>query len=65
MEFFKAVPLGALLSYVVSIVIGTQGSDGGPLAIFRAEIYQFDIWWSWPTFFAATGLAWALMIIQR
>ena len=65
MEFFKAVPLGGLLTVVVALVIGSQGSRGGQLAIFQAEIYEYDLWWSWPLFFAGTGLAWGLMIMQR
>ena len=65
MEFFKAVPLGGLLTVVVALVIGSQGSRGGRLAIFQAEIYEYDLWWSWPLFFAGTGLAWGLMIMQR
>lgn len=65
MEFFKAVPLGALLAFVVSLVIGSQGARGGQLAIFRAEIYQYDLWWSWPLFFAGTALAWGIMSLQR
>lgn len=65
MELFKAVPLGGILTFVVALTIGSQGSHGGQLAIFRAEIYQYDMWWSWPLFFAGTGLAWGLMIIQR
>ena len=65
MEFFKAAPLGGILTYVVALVIGSQGSRGGQLAISRVEIYQYDLWWSWPLFFAGTGLAWGLMIMQR
>lgn len=64
-EFFKAAPLGAILTFVVALLIGTQGSKGGWLAIYRAEIYQYDIWWSWPLFFAATALAWGIMMLQR
>ncbi|MBX7541551.1 hypothetical protein [Qipengyuania sphaerica] len=65
MEFFKAVPLGSILTYVVSLIIGSQGSRGGQLWIFKQEVYQYDIWWSWPLFFGATGLAWGLMMLQR
>lgn len=65
MEFFKAVPLGSILTYVVALVIGSQGRSGGYLNIFRADIYQYDLWWSWPLFFAGTGLAWGLMVMQR
>ena len=65
MEFVKAVPIGSILTYVVAIVIGSQGSKGGQLSIFRTEIYQFDLWWSWPLFLFGTGLAWGLMMLQR
>jgi hypothetical protein len=64
-ECFKAVPLGGILTYVVALVVGSQGSRGGHLAIFRQEIYQYDLWWSWPLFFAGTGLAWGIMAMQR
>jgi hypothetical protein len=65
MELVKAAPLGAILTLVVALTIGSQGSTGGQLAIFRAEIYQYDFWWSWPLFFAGTGLAWGIMLLQR
>lgn len=65
MEFVKAVPLGAILSFVVALVIGSQGRQGGYLAIFRTDIYQYDLYWSWPLFFAGTGLAWGIMAMQR
>ena len=65
MELVKAIPLGAILTFVVALVIGSQGSRGGQLAIFRVEIYQFDLWWSWPLFFAGTALAWGIMLLQR
>lgn len=65
MELFKAIPLGAILTFVVALAIGSQGSKGAQLAIFRAEIYQFDLWWSWPIFLAGTGLAWGVMMLQR
>ena len=65
MELFKAAPLGAILTYVVSLLIGSQGSTGGPLAIFRTELYDYTLWWSWPLFLAATGLAWGIMMMQR
>ena len=65
MELIKAAPLGAILTFVVALTIGSQGSRGGQLAIFRAEIHQYDVWWSWPLFFAGTGLAWGIMMLQR
>ena len=65
MELVKALPLGAILTFVVALLIGSQGSKGGQLAIFRAEIYQFDFWWSWPLFIGGTALAWGIMLLQR
>ena len=65
MEFFKAIPLGGVLTYVLALVIGSQGSTGGQLAIFRAEIYDYHLWWSWPVFFAGAALAWGIMMLQR
>lgn len=65
MEFIKAAALGGLLSGVISLVIGSQGSRGGHLAIRMIEAGQYDLYWSWPAFFAGTGLAWALLIMQR
>ncbi len=65
MELVKAMPLGAVLTLVVALAIGSQGSKGGKLQIFRAEIYQFDLWWSWPLFLGGTALAWGIMLLQR
>ena len=65
MEFVKAVPLGGILTVVVALIIGSQGSRGGFLSIFRADMMQYEFWWSWPLFFAGTGLAWMIMMIQR
>ncbi|WP_247710039.1 hypothetical protein [Qipengyuania xiapuensis] len=64
-ELFKAVPLGSILTYVVALVVGSQGSRGGYLAIFRQEFYEYEMWWSWPLFFAGTALAWGIMTLQR
>ena len=65
MELIKAIPLGAILSLVVALVIGSQGSNGGYLAIHRAQLYYYEPLWSWPLFFAGTALAWGIMAMQR
>ncbi|AXK41363.1 MULTISPECIES: hypothetical protein [Erythrobacter] len=65
MELVKAVPLGAILTLIVALTIGSQGSRGGQLAIFRVELHQFDFWWSWPLFIGGTALAWGIMLLQR
>lgn len=65
MEFVKAVPLGAILSGVVSLVIGSQGARGGQMAIHLAEVSDYSFYWSWPLFIAGAGLAWGIMLLQR
>lgn len=65
MELIKALPLGALLTGVVALVIGSTGSTGGQLHIHELPIGDWDLLWSWPLFFAGTGLAWGLMVLQR
>ena len=65
MELVKAIPLGGILSYVFSVLIGSQGRQGGHLNIFHVDIHQYELWWSWPLFFAATFLAWSIMALQR
>lgn len=65
MDFIKAAGLGGILSGVISLVIGSQGSRGGHLAIHLIEAGQYDFYWSWPAFLAGTGLAFALLVMQR
>lgn len=65
MELVKALPLGMILTWVVALIIGSTGSTGGQLAIRALHIGQYDVLWSWPLFVASTGLAWALIYMQR
>ena len=65
MELVKALPLGTILTGVVALVIGSQGSSGGQLAIHTLHFGDYDVLWSWPLFLASTGLAWALFWMQR
>lgn len=65
MDFIKASILGTVLTGVVSLVIGSQGSAGGQLAIRLIHAGDTQFYWSWPLFLAGTGLAWGLMIMQR
>ena len=60
MQFVKALIPGALLTWVVATVIGSNHSKGGFLFIHVVEIQGHSFYWSWPLFVAATGLAWAL-----
>ncbi|MCT2398202.1 hypothetical protein [Novosphingobium mangrovi (ex Huang et al. 2023)] len=65
MTFLKALIPGFLLTWVVSGIIGSNGSRGGMLAIQNTYIQNgyiegYTFYWSWPLFLAGTGLAWAL-----
>jgi hypothetical protein len=63
MDMFKALIPGALLSWLVSSAIGSQGSRGGWLAIGRVHIQDNMIYWSWPLFFLGVALAWILFTL--
>lgn len=65
MEVIKAAGLGGVLTGVISLIIGSQGSAGGQLAIHLMRAGDYSVYWSWPLFLAGTGLAWGLMIMQR
>ena len=60
MAFIKALIPGFLLTWIVSGVIGSNGSTGGMLTIQNTYIDGHNFYWSWPMFLATTGLAWAL-----
>ncbi len=67
---FKAVPLGALLTALVCLFIGSSGSAGGFLQIRNMDVdiamigLSFDMYWSWTMFAVGTGLAWAILFMM-
>lgn len=61
----KALVLGAVLTGVVALVIGSQGSSGGYLAIHSMAIGDWSMYWSWPLFLTGSGLSWGLILLQR
>ena len=61
MAFFKALIPGIILTLVVSIIIGSNGSSAGLLDIHSASLKGQEFYWSWPLFFAATGLSWGIL----
>jgi len=65
MDLLKAMMLGAILSGTIGLVIGSQGTSAGPLAIHLVAIADAKIYWSWPVFLSGSGLAWGLMLLQR
>lgn len=65
MDFIKALTFGAILSAIIALVIGSQGVNSGPLAIHAVQVADARVFWSWPVFFSGSGLAFALMVLQR
>jgi len=61
----KAVVFGAVITGCVALVIGSQGSSGGRLAIEAIELGEVRLFWSWPLFLSGSGLAWGLILLQR
>jgi hypothetical protein len=60
MSFVKALIPGLLLTLIVAVIIGSNGSAGGFLNIHHATISGHGFYWSWPLFIASTGLAWGI-----
>lgn len=65
MDLIKAMGLSALLTGCVALVIGSQGTSGGSLAIYAISFDGFRFFWSWPLFICGSGLSWGLMLLQR
>ncbi|MEO0462551.1 MAG: hypothetical protein AAF127_05435 [Pseudomonadota bacterium] len=64
-KMLKAMSFGAVLTGTVAMVIGSQGSDGGSLAIEALKVGDAKIYWSWPMFCGGTGISWAMIVLQR
>jgi hypothetical protein len=65
MELIKSVVFGTILSAAIALVIGSQGTSAGPLAIHLVEVSEVRFFWSWPVFFTGTGLSFGLLLLQR
>ncbi|AOL25039.1 hypothetical protein Ga0102493_11912 [Erythrobacter litoralis] len=61
----KAVVFGAIITGCLALVIGSQGSTGGRLAVEAVQLGGYRMFWSWPLFFSGSGLAWGLILLQR
>lgn len=64
MSLVKAIVLGGLLTWIVSMVLGSNHSRGGFLSVHLMAVQNYDVYWSWPLFFIATGLAWAILTMM-
>jgi hypothetical protein len=65
MDLLKAMGFAAAVTGTVALVVGSQGTNGGQLAIQAYDLGDIRFYWSWPMFFAGTGLGWGLMLLQR
>lgn len=65
MDLLKALMLGAVLSATIGMVVGSQGTSAGPLAVHLVSLADAKLFWSWPVFLSGSGLAWGLMLLQR
>ncbi len=61
----KAFTLGAVLTGTISVIIGSQGSSGGALAIHSMALGDYKMFWSWPLFLSGSGLSWGLILLQK
>ena len=69
MPIFRGMLFGFILTFVVSLVLGSNGSTGAFMAIHSMpiDVYyaQFSIWWSWPGFLASTGIATGILAMMK
>lgn len=64
MAFVKALIPAMLLTWIVSSIMGSNGSHGGMLAIGRTMVQGHGFYWSWPLFLASLLLAWAIFAMM-
>ena len=65
MDLIKALTFGAILSAAIALVIGSQGTSAGPLAIRLVDVADVSFYWSWPVFFSGSGLSFGMLLLQR
>ena len=61
----KAMALGAILTGAIALIIGSQGTSAGPLAVEPLVLGGTKLFWSWPIFVTGSGLAWGIILLQR
>lgn len=64
MSLIKAIVVGGVLTWLVSLVLGTNNANTGWLAVHQMVISNYKVFWSWPLFVAATGIAWAIIAMM-
>lgn len=59
----KAIVLGLVLAFVVSLFVGSGGATGGLLNVHGVSVQGYHFYWSWPLFVIGTGLAFGLFLL--
>lgn len=65
MEVVKGILVGIVLTFVVCLVIGSQGTTAGYLYIHQLPILDYKVWWSWPLFVVSSGVASAIALMMK
>ena len=63
MDLVKALIPGAILTWVVSAIMGAGHSTGGWLKIQHYYVLEHNLYWSWVLFAIGTGLSWMIIAI--
>lgn len=61
MSTIKALFPGAGITLLISAILYGGGTRGGVFALERAQLLDFNLYWSWPLFLVTFGLARALL----
>jgi len=64
MAFIKALIPGFIAAWLMSTIVGSQGSRGGVMMIEHSYIDGHSFYWSWPVFLAITLLGWAIFAMM-
>ena len=63
--FFKALVLGAILAFVVSLFMGSGGSSGGMLNVQSYTIQGVSFYWSWMLFVIGSALSFGILMMMK
>ena len=61
MSTIKALFPGAAITLLISAMLYGAGTRGGVFALERAQLLDFNLYWSWPLFLVTFGVARALL----
>lgn len=64
MSFVKGLIPGLILTFVVCLILGSNGVSGAWLDIHRVTMEGQTFYWSWPLFIASTGLSWGIFAMM-